>query len=214
VVTRPLSNLLCLAVVVALGGCLKTSRSPANGADAPLALQDSDASVRSGRARPDAADRREAATHRREPASVSAVEPADSMIDPGAYTLVAGMANALGEAAARPGGPMVAVRAFRNQSRSTADEIAEVRSRVIDLLQSASTVDGRVRFTIDDAPEAEYTLGATVYLITRDGFDQWELYLSLRPVGANWTVWRNDQPVRLLRQRIARNDGLLYVGER
>lgn len=136
------------------------------------------------------------------------------MIDPGAYTLVAGMANALGEAAARPGGPMVAVRAFRNQSRSTADEIAEVRSRVIDLLQSASTVDGRVRFTIDDAPEAEYTLGATVYLITRDGFDQWELYLSLRPVGANWTVWRNDQPVRLLRQRIARNDGLLYVGER
>jgi len=52
----------------------------------------------------------------------------------------------------------------------------------------------------DAAEAARYELHGTAYLVTARGFDQWELYLSLRPAGQAWTIWRADAAVRMLRQ--------------
>ncbi|NIQ35452.1 MAG: hypothetical protein GTN86_05930, partial [Xanthomonadales bacterium] len=46
----------------------------------------------------------------------------------------------------------------------------------------------------------DYVLGGTAYLVTADGSDQWELFLSLRRPGESWTVWRAERAVRTLRQ--------------
>jgi hypothetical protein len=108
----------------------------------------------------------------------------------------------------------IAIRALRNQSRTSSQEIEDLRDRLVSLLD-ASSDDGSLTFTREVNDATEYTLGTTVYLIQRDGFDQWEMYFALRPIDANWTIWRNEEPVRMLRQRRPNgNDSMQVVRAR
>lgn len=132
--------------------------------------------------------------------------------DRGAAQLIGLMKESLGTDADGSYRTSIAVRALRNQSRTNANEIEALRGRMVALLNAAST-DDTLRFTHEVTDATEYTLGGTVYLIQRDGFDQWELYLALRPVDANWTIWRNDDPVRMLRQKRAGGDSMQLVRE-
>jgi len=125
--------------------------------------------------------------------------PAAHAPDPGAVALVATIERAIGAEQIATDGTLVAVESFRNQSRAPHDELEELRRRIVTLLAPAA--EGRsIRFSGERSEETEYTLGGTAYLLTRDGFDQWEVYFALKPRGANWSVWRNHEPVRLLRQ--------------
>jgi len=135
-----------------------------------------------------------------------------AVVDRGAAQLVAMMKEALGAGEDAAFRTSIAIRSLRNQSRTPAEEVEELRDRLAALLNAASTDEG-LRFTREVTDATEYTLGATVYLIQRDGFDQYEIYCALRPVDANWTIWRNDDPVRMLRQKRAGGDAIQLVRE-
>lgn len=131
-------------------------------------------------------------------------------LDPGSVRLVNDLLEAIGEPGA---GLVIAVRGLRNQSRTPGDEMTTLRERLHQLLAAAGEPRG-LRLTLDEPTDADYTLSGTVYLVNRDGFDQWEIYLALRPAEANWTIWRNDDPVRLMRQQRAAGDALLVAPRR
>jgi hypothetical protein len=90
----------------------------------------------------------------------------------------------------------------RNQSRCGAGEFAKLRARLAEKFTSAAR-DARVRFTADADPSSsrqpDYHLQGSAYLITSEGFDVWELFLSLTPARQNWTIWESDGPVHVLR---------------
>ena len=76
-----------------------------------------------------------------------------------------------------------------------------MRLRLAQVLTGAGR-SGRVpmRFASRADEPVDYELSGTAYLMTSQGFDLWELYLSLHPSGQSWTVWSADDPVRMLRQ--------------
>ena len=55
-------------------------------------------------------------------------------------------------------------------------------------------------FTTDVDQPVHYQLLGTAYLVTAEGFDQWELFLRLSPAEDAWTIWQPAVPVRVLRQ--------------
>lgn len=134
-------------------------------------------------------------------------------IDAGSERLVLDIIEAIGEPASPTSGVVIVVRDFRNQSRTPGDEMAVLRERIHRLLAAAGEPRG-LRITLDPSAECDYTLGGTVYLVNRDGFDQWEIYFALRPAEANWTIWRNDDPVRMMRQQRAAGDALMVAPRR
>lgn len=101
----------------------------------------------------------------------------------------------------------VSVAAMRNFSRTSSTEFSAMRERLAQLLNSAGEPH-RLRFTTDRELSTSYALAGTAYLINANGFDQWELYFSLKPAEAEWTMWRNDLPIRLLRQERVREQQL------
>ncbi len=120
--------------------------------------------------------------------------------DPGADALVRSILASLDTPTRTPGGETrVRVDRFRNQSHCSQREFASLRRRLADVLSRSGRSD-QIRFVADAAQPAHYELHGTAYLVTTRGFDQWELYLSLRPAGQAWTIWQSDRPVRMLRQ--------------
>ncbi len=120
--------------------------------------------------------------------------------DPGADALVRSILASLDNPAKAPGGETrVRVDRIRNQSHCSQREFASLRRRLADVLSRSGRSD-QVRFVADAAQPARYELHGTAYLVTARGFDQWELYLSLRPAGQAWTIWRADAAVRMFRQ--------------
>jgi len=121
-------------------------------------------------------------------------------LDPGASALVEALAASLPDQALSGGqGVIVSLRHLRNQSHSTAAEFDAFKRRLAGLL--TRTAEAR-RITFAAAAEAQpdYELLGTAYLVTADGFDQWELYLRLTPAEESWTLWHAGGPVRVLRQ--------------
>ena len=120
--------------------------------------------------------------------------------DPGADALVRSILASLDSPArAHSGETLVRVDQLRNHSHCSQREFASLRRRLADGLNRSGRSD-QIRFVADAAQPAHYELHGTAYLVTARGFDQWELYLSLRPAGQAWTIWRADAAVRILRQ--------------
>jgi hypothetical protein len=154
-----------------------------------------------------AADRHavQAVAAREFPQEASVVAPAPPtrsprMADPGAALLAEAISAHLGTSGSRFSDPTrISLGRLRNQSHSTAAEFAAFRERLASLLNEASRDRGTLFIASDDAP-AHYQLLGTVYLITADGFDQWELYLSMTAADRPWAIWQSGSPIRVLRQ--------------
>ena len=132
--------------------------------------------------------------------------------DPGAALLVEAMRTAIGVDERAVKEVEIAFRSLRNQSRGTAEELRILRARLLAILGIAG--EGRqIRFVDEPTEFTEYTLGGSVYLIDRGGEPFWELYLALRPQGANWRIWKNADPIRLEREKkMAGDDRIEYGG--
>ena len=137
-----------------------------------------------------------------DPAAIDTLRagPQRPVHDPGASMLATSIIRSLDERPALTGEPArVYVEVFRNQSHAQPKEVEQASSRLAWLLDRAGRTKD-LRFTSDNDEAVDYRLHATAYLITVDGFDQWELYMRLTPADANWTVWDSQRPIRLLRQ--------------
>lgn len=131
--------------------------------------------------------------------------------EPGAEAVVRSILAAL---PARRCGPDRVIRVrlgLRNQSHGSRREFAALRERLARLLSRAASrfnlvftapggAGGEAPPPGSEAP-VDYRLRGAAYLVTADGIEHWELYLSLVPAapGENWTVWRARGPVRVLR---------------
>jgi hypothetical protein len=87
---------------------------------------------------------------------------------------------------------------LRNLSRSTPAEFEAFRQRLAGLLSEAGH-QYDLEFLADEQT-ARYELLGTAYLVTAEGFDQWEVYFRLSPADASWTLWQPSAPLRVLRQ--------------
>jgi hypothetical protein len=128
-------------------------------------------------------------------------EPAPT--DPGADALLRSIRAALGPATARSRAQLrVGMDGLRNQSRAPAGEFIGLRLRLAELLTRAGAGEGGtapIRFVADDGP-VDFDLIGTAYVLGPEGDGQWELYLTLRPAGREWAIWRAAGPVWLPRR--------------
>lgn len=120
--------------------------------------------------------------------------------DPAAALLVDSMLIRLGpgRAVGSDGNTTITLSPLRNQSRCGAAEFEGFCERLASTLTDAAS-DSRVRFTCQASDEAQYMMLGTAYLITAEGFDLWELYLSLSPSSEAFSLWESDGAVRLFR---------------
>ena len=118
---------------------------------------------------------------------------------PGARALVRAIAQRVSEVSPAGGEAVVSLGHLRNQSHCTAGEFESFKARLADLLTEMGEAED-LRFATDPDMPADYELLGTAYLVTADGFDQWELYLRLTPAAESWTIWQAGGPVRVLRQ--------------
>jgi hypothetical protein len=129
--------------------------------------------------------------------------PAVTTVDPGAERLVALIVDALDKAGLeRRAYTSVGLWPLRNQSHATPTELEALTDRLARLLNAAGSAWG-IEFYTDPSEAVDYELRGTIYLITARGFDQWELYLSLRPAGEGWSAWRSPGPIRVMRLPVA-----------
>lgn len=125
--------------------------------------------------------------------------------DPGADVLVGSMRESVGLVGMPAPGVVfrVSLDGVRNQSHATAAEFAGLCLRLADLLTRSGTAvkdgGGAIRFVLADDEPADYELQGSAYVVEGEDADLWELYLSLQPSGAGWTVWRAQGPVRMPR---------------
>lgn len=116
--------------------------------------------------------------------------------DPGAAALVASIRKRLG---ARPGDHRVGLWRLRNQSHGSSTEFHAFLERLAELLNRAAR-ETDLHFTADPGDSVDYQMLGASYLTTLEGFDVWELYLSLTATHEQWTLWQGDGPVHVLRQ--------------
>jgi hypothetical protein len=128
--------------------------------------------------------------------------PARQATDPGADALVESIREELGPAVdSSPVAVRVGVAGLRNQSHASEAEFVGLRLDLADLLtRSGLAPDGGppIHFVTTDE-DLDYELSGGAYLAVRDGIDQWELYLVLRPTGRAWVIWRAEGPIRMPR---------------
>jgi hypothetical protein len=125
-------------------------------------------------------------------------------IDPEAQRLIWSMLAAIpSRAVDHDGTTRISVSELRNFSRCSEAEFVEFRDeRLVDLLSRAGR-DSRVEFTSEasaaggaDGADATKRVGERA----EEGFDVWELFLSLSPADENWAVWESRGPIHVLRQ--------------
>ena len=132
--------------------------------------------------------------------------PAPSGVRPGAgdaaYSMIHSMRRALSQAGEQTFAEiLVRVGMLRNQSHATTGEFRAMLERLAAALSRAGVSGGTpMRFVVRLGEPADYELGGAAYLMTAGGFDQWELYLTLRIPDGGATLWRADGAVRMLRQ--------------
>jgi hypothetical protein len=119
-----------------------------------------------------------------------------------AYSLTLAMRRALSRAGEQPWGEiLVRVDTMRNQSHASTGEFEAMLGRLAAALTRAGSSGGvPMRFVVRPGEPVDYELGGAAYLMTAGGFDQWELYVSLRVTDAGATLWSADGAVRMLRQ--------------
>ena len=144
-------------------------------------------------------------------APVQAVESASKLepepeaprepVDPGGSELVQRLAETIGVHAEREPDEVtrIGVWSLRNHSRCRSAEFSRFLDRFAEVMSGAGEGDG-YEFTADDADAVDYHLEGTAYLITTDGFDLWELFVSLRPAGSSVSMWVAPGSVNVLRQ--------------
>jgi hypothetical protein len=127
--------------------------------------------------------------------------PVPQPADPGAAAMIDSMNRALVQREASPEGvTLISVRELRNLSHASDSEFIRMRRHLCDALTRAGAgskmvfVDGE-----NPAIATHYRLLGSAYLVTAEGFDQWEMYLSLTPAARDFQVWDARSPVRMLR---------------
>lgn len=126
--------------------------------------------------------------------------PAPEPIDPGAQSLIDSILNRLqNREVGGDGWTRIGMVQIRNQSHSDVAEFASFSQRFAELLSRAGRAS-HIEVTADPQADVQYQFQGTAYLGTTEGFDVWELYLSLSPSTRNWTVWEARGAVRVLRQ--------------
>ncbi len=125
---------------------------------------------------------------------------------PGAGDAAYGMTLSMRRALSRAGEPtfgeiLVRVDTLRNQSHASTGEFRAMLQRLAAALSRAGASGGApMRFVAGSGELVDYELGGAAYLMTAGGFDQWELYPTLRLPDGGATLWSADGPVRMLRQ--------------
>lgn len=156
-------------------------------------------------------------------ASVKSASAGAALVDPGAAALASAITQSLAKcsrgsaklAAAAAGerdAVVVSLAELRNQSHASCSEFNAFRERLAELLSQAGRKDN-VRFISSESSEeahahaagdgddedVDYQLHGAAYLVTRAGFDWWELYLSLTPADRAWNIWRSPSRIHVLR---------------
>lgn len=190
-----------IATAIAISGCATAPNVPVKSAvhRAPTAPPPG-AIVYSDSAQP----ARVAAEQELGPAAAKAILPAPAAAprpsEPVAQALVRSMLNSLTTRIVDAEGvTRIGVNQLRNQSHSGPAEFAAFTQRLAELLTGAGR-EWRVEFVADSSAAAHYQLQGAAYLISAQGFDVWELFLSLTPTSPDWTVWQSPKAVRVLRQ--------------
>lgn len=70
--------------------------------------------------------------------------------------------------------------------------------RLCGILSKAGRND-RIAFTDDADAAAQFRMLGTAYMINAEGFDQWEMYLTLTPADRDFGIWDAGSAVRVLR---------------
>jgi hypothetical protein len=134
-----------------------------------------------------------------EASQVATSTPLRRTTEPVAEVLVQAMLNSIQDRRVSDDGyTRISVEQVRNQSRTSRDEFDAFSMRLSEILTQASN-DPKVIFVPRADGEFQYHLQGTAYLVTFEGFDLWELYLSLSPVDRNLTLWSASGPVYVMR---------------
>jgi hypothetical protein len=120
-------------------------------------------------------------------------------VDPGARVVVREMSQALVDGGLDLRRPIViSLEEVRNLSHASPREFDQMRGRLAAVLSNAGAIES-MEFVVD-SPSPAMLLHGTAYLVTSDGIDQWELFLSLKPADRDWFAWQGRGPVRVIRQ--------------
>lgn len=134
------------------------------------------------------------------PAPEPEPKPAPKPLDPGALQLVASLNSAVAtKRSSSDEHVTISVANLRNHSRCRSDEFQSLLERLAEELSRAGE-QANVAFIADADSSADYHLHGTAYLVTSDGFDLWEVYLTLQPAASSWTLWTAPDAVHILRQ--------------
>jgi hypothetical protein len=136
-------------------------------------------------------------------------------IDPGAAMIVRSIEQSLaGRAANQQDMIVISVDEVRNLSRCERDEFGLFMQRFAGLLSDAAR-ESQIEFTTatSNTAAAQYRMQGTAYLMTADGFDQWELYLSVTPVDRDFAVWDARKAIRVLRNPRPSQPQITYIGK-
>jgi hypothetical protein len=140
-------------------------------------------------------------------ATMPALPPADlKPPDAGAAQLVSLFAAApkVADSSSR----RIKLAKIRNLSRATDDEFRRMVDRLTAMLEDAGE-DAALAFTNDPAAPADFELSGSAYLVVGQGFELWELFLTLRPVNGGCPAWERSKPIYLFRQPVPGGPQLL-----
>lgn len=129
--------------------------------------------------------------------------PMPVLSDPGAIALVQAISDRLGTRTfGADGVSRIGLMQVKNQSRATSAEFDAFRERFVSLLNHASSVAmrGNLDFVSDANQQVHYHVQGAAYLITLDGFEMWELFLTMTPADQPHSIWQGDHPIHVLRQ--------------
>ncbi len=144
------------------------------------------------------------------PASLSGSRPG---VGDAAYGMTLSMRRALSRAGEQTFGEiLIRVDMLRNQSHASTGEFGAMLERLAAALSRAGASGGApMRIVVRPGEPVDYEMGGAVYLMTAGGFDQWELYPTLRIPDGGATLWSADGAVRMLRQ--ARGADELFIAQ-
>jgi len=95
---------------------------------------------------------------------------------------------------------IVSLGSLRNMSHASPREFDALRARLADLLNAAAAAEGSsLQFVAGEADESPFTMLGAAYIATIEGFDAWELFISVSRRSVPHDLWRSDGPVRMLR---------------
>lgn len=133
-------------------------------------------------------------------------------IDPGAAIVARSIADSLADRRTAGDSITINLAAVQNLSRSNADEFGSFVSRFAELLTRAGR-EFQIVFVAEANAPSTYRMLGTAYLVNANGFDQWEMYLSLTPTDHSWQVWDARNAIRVLRTARAGRPQITYIGK-